>query len=370
MDKQTLKQNAAMVMGYARSRIVWILIIAVFIMAVVWTTNKLGTDTANCSTMNSLYETRPPISTLNTNDSDFNYGLRDYYIKTAYNCCSAGQYKNDFVNICALENCIKAGVRCLDFAVYSVDNRPVIAVSLLDDYHTKESYNSVPFGEAMQVIAANAFSSGATTCAGDPLLIHLRIMSKNEKIYTEMTKDIYSTLQPFLLGKKYSYENHGENLGKTNIKELKGKVVIIVDKANPIFSKTPLNEYVNLTSNSVFMRALQYHDVKFTHNMDELIEFNKKNMTICLPDLTSATKNPSASVAMAYGCQMVAMSFQNFDANLEYVSLFFNNAGSAFSLKPERLRYIPVTIPDPPAQNPAYSYGKRDIKIPGGSLNI
>ena len=157
-------------------------------MAVIWTTTKLRADNDNCTTMNELYETRPPISTLNTNDSNFNYGLRDYYIKTAYNCCSAGQYKNDFVNICALENCIKAGVRCLDFAVYSVDNRPVIAVSSLDDYHTKESYNSVPFGEAMQVIAANAFSSGATTCAGDPLLIHLRIMSENEKIYTEMTK--------------------------------------------------------------------------------------------------------------------------------------------------------------------------------------
>ena len=289
MDTNKLKENAAMAMGYARSRIVWILIIVVFVMAVIWITTQLRANKNNCTIMNELYDTRPPIATLNTNDSDGKYGLRDYYIKTAYNCCSAGQYKNDFVNICALENCLKAGVRCLDFAIYSVDDRPVIAVSSLADYNTKESYNSVPFGEAMQAIAANAFSSGVTTCAGDPLIIHLRIMSKNEKIYTEMTKDIYNTLESFLLGKKYSYENHGENLGKTDINKLKGKVVIIVDKSNPTFSNTALNEYVNLTSNSVFMRALRYHDVKFTHNMDELIEFNKKNMTICLPDLTSAT---------------------------------------------------------------------------------
>ena len=94
--------------------------------------------------------------------------------------------------------------------------------------------------------------------------------------------------------------------------------------------------------------------------MDELIGFNEKNMTICLPDLTATTNNPSARVAMEYGCQMVAMSFQNFDANMEYMAQFFDEAGSAFALKPERLRYIPITVPDPKPQKPAYSYATRN----------
>ena len=34
--------------------------------------------------------------------------LGDYFIKTAYNCCCAGNYKNDFVNICALKNLVIA----------------------------------------------------------------------------------------------------------------------------------------------------------------------------------------------------------------------------------------------------------------------
>ena len=60
-------------------------------------------------------------------NKQFSYNLRDYYIKTAYNCCTAGEYKNDFVNVCALKNCIRQGARCLDFEIYSVKGSPVVA---------------------------------------------------------------------------------------------------------------------------------------------------------------------------------------------------------------------------------------------------
>ena len=65
-----------------------------------------GTDGKNCTAMDTLYSTLPPISSLNASSEQYSHNLRDYYIKTAYNCCCAGQYKNDFVNLCALVNCI------------------------------------------------------------------------------------------------------------------------------------------------------------------------------------------------------------------------------------------------------------------------
>ena len=34
--------------------------------------------------------------------SDFDYNLRDFYIKSAYNCCCGGKFKNDYVNICMI----------------------------------------------------------------------------------------------------------------------------------------------------------------------------------------------------------------------------------------------------------------------------
>ena len=53
---------------------------------------------------------------------------------------------------------------------------------------------------------------------------------------------------------------------------------------------------------------------------------------------------------------MVGMSFQNFDNNMEFYDLFFDNDGYAFVLKPESLRYVPVTIeaPSPPPKDQSY----------------
>jgi len=326
-----------------------------------WVYNKLTLNNRNCVSMNSLYKDFPLVRTLNVKNETFNHNLRDYYIKTAYNCCSAGNYKNDFVNLCALKDCIRQGARCLDFEIYSIDDKPVIAVSSEDSYHVKQSYNSVSFANVIEVIRDYAFSGSMSPNPGDPLILHFRMMTKNKPICNEMANILYNSLESRLLGKKYSYENNGKNIGLIPLKKIMGKIIIIIDKTNPLFQGTDLDEYVNIASNSVFMRALRYHDIRFTPDMQELIEFNKKHMTIALPDLNEKNMNISSTLAMKYGCQMVAMAFQNLDTNMEYYNEFFNSAGSAFVLKPEHLRFIPVTIPIPPPPNPAYSYKERPI---------
>jgi len=68
-------------------------------------------------------------------------------------------------------------------------------------------------------------------------------------------------------------------------------------------------------------------------------------MTLVIPDLSETNANYSAQLAWASGCQFAGMCFQNFDTNMEVYSAFFAKKGSAFALKPEALRYIPVTIP-------------------------
>jgi len=348
-----------------------ILFTIIIIYTIVWIYSKLHLNNKNCNQLQKLYNGFPLIKTINPNNEDqFSHNLRDYYIKTAYNSCSAGNYKNDFVNICALKECIKQGARCLDFQIFSLNNEPVIAVSTLNDFTIKETYNSIPFSDAMEIIQDYAFSGSTCPNSGDPLIIHLRIMSKNNVIYDKMANTLYNRLESRLLGKKYSYENNGKNLGVIPLKELMGKIILIVDKTNALFENTTLDEYVNIASNSVFMRCLRYHDVKYTPDMQELIEFNKKQMSICLPDPSIDTNNPSASLSMKYGCQMVGMSFQNFDTNMEFYDELFDNAGSAFILKPENLRYIPVYIklPDPPTE--ATSFCERPIKSDFYSFKI
>ena len=54
-------------------------------------------------------------------DVYINYTLKDFYIKSAYNCCSTGSYKNCNVSLDMLKYVIRQGVRLLDFAIYSID---------------------------------------------------------------------------------------------------------------------------------------------------------------------------------------------------------------------------------------------------------
>ena len=363
LNRVDVKHVGKMVYRFTGSKYFLIFITAlIVIMIVSWVYSKTTLNKRNCSAMNKLYDDFPKIHNINSSKDNYKFNLRDYYIKTAYNACSPGGFKNDFVNTCALVNCIKQGARCLDFQIYSVDNSPVISTSSVGDFTIKETYNSVPFSQALQIINDYAFSGSTCPNPNDPLIIHLRIMSNNREIYGKMSKDIASTLERRILGPKYSYENHGKNLGGQPLSEFLGKVIIIADKTNPLFKDTPLDEYINLASNSIFMRGLRFSTgIKYTPDIQELVEYNKKNMTICLPDISSDDKNYSSPLAMKCGCQMVAMSLQNYDNNMEYYDDFFDSAGSAFVLKPQELRFVPVTIAPPKPPPEKYSYKQRDI---------
>ena len=328
-------------------------------------------DNSECDYMNNLYSTVDGnIRPISGNDPDCKFNLYDYYIKTAYNACSGGSYKNDFVNICNLKAVLKQGVRCLDFEIYSVNNQPVVATSTSDDYYVKETFNSVSFGSVMDTINNYAFAGGTCPNSTDPIIIHLRIKSNNQDMYTKLA-DIFKSYDNIMLGKEYSFENSGKNLGNMPLLNFKNKVILIVDRINNAFLESKeFLEYVNLTSNSVFMRGYNYYDVKNNPDTQELTEYNKRGMTIVFPDKGVSPPNPSGFLCRAYGCQMIAMRYQEVDNFLIENASFFDNCGYAFCLKPANLRYEPVTIPNPTPQNPAYSYATRNATTDYYSFNF
>ena len=357
------------------SQLMTIIIGFLFFILFWWFFNKMDLNEKNCTKLDKLYDKFPLITSIKPDNPTYKDNrLRDYYIKTAYNCCSGGNYKNDYVNLCALKSCIKQGARCLDFEIYSVDNLPVIAVSSVDDFTVKESYNSVPFAKAMEIISIYAFSGGNCPNPEDPLILNFRIKSNIKSIHDAMAKALYNTLDGRLLGKQFSYENSGKNIGSYLIRKLMGKVIIVIDKSNPLFTSSLLNEYVNIASNSAFIRLLRYRDVEFTHDKDELILYNKQNMSIVLPDLSSKNKNFSAALVQTYGCQMIGMSFQNFDENMQYYTQFFDDAGTAFVLRDEMYRYKPTFLTPPKQQDKCNTYQFKTTNPLGAngpaSLNI
>jgi len=315
-----------------------------------------------CDSINTIFpDVNGYIVPISENNSDYSYKLFDYYISTAYNACSGGSYKNNYVDTCILKSIIKQGVRCLDFEVYSIDNQPVVATSIDDSYYVKETFNSVPFGGAnsvMEVINSYAFAEGTCPNPTDPLIIHLRIKSSNQEMFTNLAK-VFTSYDK-MLGIDYSFETTGKNLGELPLLTFMNKIILIVDRSNTAFLENKeFLEYVNLTSNSIFMRGLYYYDVKNNPDVTELTIFNKTGMTIVFPDKEVNPPNPSGMLCRSYGCQMTAMRYPFVDDYLMENNNFFSRNGSAFVLKPEILRYIPVIIPDPEPQNPNYSYSTR-----------
>jgi hypothetical protein len=172
--------------------------------------------------------------------------------------------------------------------------------------------------------------------------------------------NIFKSNTDIMLGMNYSFEADGKNLGSVPLLQLQNKVILVMDRSNTAFLENQdLLEYVNITSNSIFMRVSDFYNVKNNPDINELTDFNRRGMTIVLPDSGASPANPSGMTCRASGCQMVAMRYQLVDNYLMENALFFDRAGYAFALKPADLRYEPVTVSAPTPQNPDYSYATR-----------
>ena len=325
----------------------------------------------NCDLMDGVYGEK---NVNITNSRKTGFAFRNYYIKTAYNCCSGGDYRNDYVSLCVLNDLLKQGVRGLDCEIYSVNDEPVIATSTVDDYCVKETFNYVKFSDFMNAIINNGFTDNSPN-PNDPIVLHLRIKSENKNIYKQMAQ-IFQANNNYFLGPAYSNEmmdknGNIHNFGKTKLSALKSKIVVIVDKTNPtclcstdecVSDCNAFYEYVNMTSNSTFMQVLRYNDIQYTQTPDDLIDYNKTRMTIGIPDKGPNPANPSSVIMREMGCQMLAMRYQMVDTNVEENDLFFNENGNAFVLKPANLRLTDVLLPPPPEQKPELYYDSREVK--------
>jgi hypothetical protein len=300
-----------------------------------------------------------------SSDPSSQYLLRDYYIKTAYNCCSTGNFSNDYVNVCALQHAIRMGCRCLDFEVYGKNGQPIISTSLSDDKCIKETYNSVSFDEAMGAIASSAFSSNACPNPSDPLLLLFRIKTNDADVLNIMADTIKNKLNNYLMPADYSHEFRGKNICAEPVINFKNKIVIIVEN-NPLLYQGAdrMYEITNLTSKT-FLRILTVFNVLNGPDSTELTSFNKQYMTIVLPDSSMSAENYDPMAPSLAGCQCMAQSFQlTRDGNLAVYNDWFESGPmkSAFLLKPKELMFVPQTIDAPKPQDPKLSFASRPLQ--------
>lgn len=370
--------------------IIYIIIALVIVIFIVWAYGITQQQNNECSKLNNIYSQSDkmikPIGEINTEYDDSQQGtntvaytkqyqykakspldfsppptgpgrLFSYYVKTAYNCCSPGGFKNSFVDLCALRHAIQLGARCLDFEIYSEDYNPVVATSiesqtLYNSFYIKETFNSLPLMDVLWYINLYALGENTPNDEGapnhtDPLFLHLRIMTNELTTINLIAKYLSDIFQNKLLGSAYGYNPGVENFNKLPLIQFCNKCIIMVEYNNINYQtilKSDLYPLINLMTHATNFNLFREQTLFSTTSTEQLIQFNKNNVTIVLPNLTPGSANYDPRPAMQSGCQFVAMNFQNFDEYLEVYFEIFDDFQYSFVLKECKLRYIPQHI--------------------------
>jgi hypothetical protein len=172
------------------------------------------------------YETEKEVSSLSekenfevmsriSSSANLQFPLKEYEIMSSWNSATDTNLK---VSLAALDNVLKRGYRFIDLEIYSVDNIPNVGFSTQSAFDSMES-TPIPFLEVCKQIMLTAF---ITNNGADPLFINLRIKSKSPTIFGQLADIFVSECKPRL------YD--GKVKGSTILSELKGKIIIIIDR--------------------------------------------------------------------------------------------------------------------------------------------
>ena len=301
------------------------------------------------SELTSLKKTTP-INIQNIAQDHANLPLREYCIKGSYNSAYTGHY----INLEMIEYVLARGCRFLDFEVYYINENdkyiPKVGFSTDNTFTMLNSENSILLDNVLSSATASAFSS-KTSNNKDPLFIHLRIKSNNGDVYNSVAKSIDYSIKPLLYKEAVTND--------TLLREIMGKVVIIIDKSiNRDYSQYNvcntrlcyvLTDYTNMESGSETLNIVKYTDLLHQRttpiqildskistdssiSTDSKISTDVKKMKLALPDIIpNTTENPKImDCVLKYGCQVVPNRFYYPDKQLEKYETFFDDNKSAF----------------------------------------
>ena len=247
--------------------------------------------------------------------------MNKVYVKTAYNCCCVGEFKNDYVDTCALVNCAKQGVRALDFTVFSLQEQPVVSASSFNSPLYKEQYNSLPFSEVMQQVK-RSFLLDTLNCPNttDPLFLIFRIQSRHKRIYDKMGDILQSSFGSGNLAGNMIYTDINQ-MKKANLKQFIGKVVIMVDTTGLSgYESSKLSKLSVVNFGNIENRIIRAKDVYDENRRD------RTPLTILYPNLQTSSDNFDFTLGLPLGIQFIGLNFQTKDQYLDAYNAFFANA--------------------------------------------
>lgn len=378
-----------------------------FLFVIYYISDKISKDSKNCTIIdenrnmgsiqvnefydiNELIQNKYFIGQIDIDgvNTSYDYKLKDFYIKTAYNCFCSGNFKNDFVNQCALQNCASFGVRALDMQIYSKNQTPIIGSSAVNSNIYKQSYNDITFATGLSSINDTYFinSNFKTTesetiqnnLKKDPLFLILRLYygnsdnksafqdteSEREVKQLEFYNQIYNSLISTFATNQFASYHLQKKYGTSYDRTTNTPNMDMKDCANKVFIFVILNDTnYDTIKNSNLDQIVDLYGTDFNnYRINEIIDTNseydinkyqtQEQLSFCMPQLTSSSDNYDFTQAMKKGTQFVGMNFQTYDDFLNEYNNFFieqygtgsNQITSPYIKKPDHMIDIPIQI--------------------------
>jgi len=274
------------------------------------------------------------------------YRLADFYAASSSYSVFPGAEVYDYVSDSILPLAIKAGVRLVELDIYSdINDKPVVGLKnqkLGVDY----AYNTVSLEACCVSIANNAFNSISSPVSTDPFVLSLVFQTDKTKTINAAAEILKTTCRGHMLDSTYSYQR--KNLAVEPICNLQSKLIVVSGGA---MKGTLMEELVNMSWSTSHLRRMTYTQASQPHDQNELIDYNRNNITMVVPDIGEDLINSNPQILFTFGCQWIMMNYGSIDSMMElYISEFQENS---IVLKPAALRplkpkkYKKPTMPDP-----------------------
>lgn len=274
---------------------------------------------------------------------DYSLPLKEYCIKSSYNSAITGKYvSNDMIKLV-----LSRGCRFLDLEVLVLDGTPIVSYTKDKSYSSRETENSEVLDTILTTIASNAFVASNPN-PKDPLFIHIRVKSNDNKSLKYIAASIDNTLAK--TNKLYK-KNIDHN---TVLQDIMGKFIVIIDNTN-IFNFNSLtkctkdedncydlNNYISSKSNSQHFKKQKFIDIleseQKTPSLDDNGISDTKKVNIGMPDINensgffsgSNTENPDIRhLIYKHGIQIAGYKYYLIDDNFAQQEEFFNVFKSA-----------------------------------------
>jgi hypothetical protein len=275
-----------------------------------------------------------------------NTRLCDYYFASSAYSTFPSTYTYDYISDGVIPLAIKAGARLIELDVYAGNgDKPVVGLKN-EDLGYDYAKNSVSFESCCVAVANSAFNKVDTPLSSDPFVLSLVFHTDKRHVIDACAEILKTTLQLYMLGPEYSY--HRKNLAQEPICNLAGKVILV---SGGNIKGTSIEELINLSWSTSNLRRLSYMQASQPYDHEELINSNRKHISMVVPDATPDLKNNNPTILFSYGCQWNLMNYGSLDSMMElYIGQF--QQGSVI-LKPQALRYKPVEAKTPILPDPA-----------------